>query len=265
MFNSQISKEGWRIDVRFEADSLIFCNGLKYLQSDEDFLLAICLNNGYYKRENIYRMIKFALNFSKRVQIFTTDGPAKHNHYALGESETKTARETRLDRNHLRNLCRDGLERINADLPATAQRTLTFLEWNDIYQDRAYIDNYAEVKTLYNKNKHLQNDVQDNTRQVLSKRMGIQSSIDSALAIGIEYTLEELAFILSYSGLNAKTKPIPDHGANKFNYTYYEPWIVLENYVNGAYGNKPREGIGFVITKITGLDVIKSNVKKQVT
>ncbi len=104
-FNNNVRPEGWRMDILSKGDSLVFRNGLRYLEDGEDFLLAICLNNGYYKRENIYRMIKFALNFSKRVQVFTTDGPAKHNHFALGESETKAARETRLDRNHLRNLC----------------------------------------------------------------------------------------------------------------------------------------------------------------
>src|SRR3989344_6419360 len=116
-FNSQVQQEGWRMDVQLEANSPILKNGLRFLEDNQDLLLAICLNNGYYKRENIHRMLKFALNISKRVTIFTTDGPAKHNYLALGKSETEAIRETRLNKNRLQNLCAIALERINATLP----------------------------------------------------------------------------------------------------------------------------------------------------
>lgn len=249
-FNSQIQQEGWRMDVRLEADSAILKNGLEYLEDNRDLLLAICLNNGYYKRENIYRMLKFALNFSKRVQIFTTDGPAKHNYLALGKSEVEAIRETRLNKNRLQNLCAIGLERINANLPENARYTVTYMKWEDIYKDKAYLDSYALIRKLYANNAHFKNDIEETSRQVLLNRIGIESQVESVLSVGIEYIFEELAFILAYSSLGAGTKPISDHGTNGFNYIYYESWPVFEKLVNGEYDNQPREKIGFAIAKI---------------
>ena len=249
-FNSHIQQEGWRMDVRMEANSTILKNGLKYMEDNQDLLLAICLNNGYYKRENIYRMLKFALNLSKRVQIFTTDGPAKHNYLALGKSEVEAIRETRLNKNRLQNLCAIGLERINATLPENARYTLTYMKWEDIYIDKAYLDSYAQIKELYANSAEFKKDIQETSRQVLLNRIGIQSQVESVLSVGIEYIFEELAFILSYSSLGAGTKPISDHGKNGFNYIYYESWPVFEKLVNGEYDNQPKEEIGFVIAKI---------------
>ena len=253
-FNSQVQQEGWRMDVRLEADSTILKNGLRYFENNQDLLLAICLNNGYYKRENIYQMLKFALNFSKRVTIFTTDGPAKHNYLALGKSETEAIRETRLNKNRLQNLCAIALERINATLPEDARHTLTYIKWADIYQDKAYLDSYAQIKKLYGSSEEFKNDIEETSRQVLLNRIGIKSQVETVLPVGIEYIFEELAFILSYASLGSQTKPISDHGVNGFSYIYYESWPVFEKLVNGEYDNQPKEKIGFVIAKIENLN-----------
>ncbi len=252
-FNSQIQSEAWRMDVRLEADSLIFKTGFRYLEKGEDLLLAICLNNGYYKRDSIYQMLKFSLNFSKRVQVFTTDGPAKHNYLARGKLETEAIRETRLHKNRLQNQCNAGLERINATLPENFRYTLTYLEWKNIYKDKSYLDSYARVKQLYVSSEQFKNDIEETSRQVLLNRIGIQSHVEAVLSVGIEYVFEELAFILSYSALGPQTKPLADHGKKGFNYIYYEPWPVFEKLVNGEYDNQPKREIGFVIAKIKNL------------
>lgn len=253
-FNSQVQQEGWRMDVRLEVDGTILKNGLEYLEDNQDLLLAICLNNGYYKRENIYRMLKFVLNISRRVQIFTTDGPAKHNYLALGKSEVEAIRETRLNKNRLQNLCTIALERINATLQENTRYSLTYMKWEDIYKDKAYLDSYAQIKKLYANSAQFKNDIEETSRQVLLNRIGIQSQVESVLSVGIEYIFEELAFILAYSSLGAQTKPISDHGAKGFNYIYYESWPVFEKLVNGEYDNQPKEKIGFVIAKIEDIN-----------
>lgn len=238
------------MNVSFEAPSPIFETGLHYLESGTDLLLALCLNNGYYNRENIYRMLTFALSFSKRVQVFTTDGPAKHNYRAFGKPEDEVIRDTRLARNRLRNQCNAGLARFNAHLPLSEHRTITFLDWASIYKDAAYQISYQNLKNLYHNRADFKKDIDQTSAHVLLTRIGITKNVEAVLPIAIKYVLEELAFILSYQRLSPENKPFADHGANGFNYIYYESWPVFENLANGEYDNQRKEGIGFVIAKI---------------
>ena len=87
--------------VHTDLTGQVFETGSKYLDEGQDLLLALCLNNGYYKRESIYRMLKSVLAFSKNVHVFTTAGPAKHNYRALGRPENEVIRDTRLAGNRL--------------------------------------------------------------------------------------------------------------------------------------------------------------------
>lgn len=249
-FNKEIQPEGWQMEVSFNADTPVLTNGLKYLSDNSDLLLAMCLNNGYYNRENIYRMLKFALSFSNCVQIFITDGPAKHNYLALGKEKDKIPAVTRLARNRLRNQCNEGLRRINVELPESERRAVTFMEWEDIYKDQTYQDSYKALKDLYAANSEFKKDIDDSSEKVLLNRIGIEKEVEAVLSIGIEYVVEELAFILAYSKLEAATKPVSDHGNQGFSYFYYENWPVFEKLANGIYDQKPKDGIGFVIAKI---------------
>ncbi|MES2225770.1 MAG: tRNA-dependent cyclodipeptide synthase [Patescibacteria group bacterium] len=249
-FNQQVCSEGWRMAVDQNADAVPSRLGLKYLYAGKDVLLAMCLNNGYYHRENIYRMLRFALTFSNRMQIFTTDGPAKHNYEALGKVKSKIPAITRLARNRLRNQCMDALGRINAELPQDEQRSITFMEWEHIYADQAYVDSYKYLKDLYSMSTEFRTDINDTSEQVLLNRIGIEKEVKAVLSIGIEYVIEELAFILAYRSLGPASKPIRDHGHEGFSYLYYEPWPVFEKLIRGEYDGMAKEGIGFVVAKI---------------
>ncbi len=250
LFNQQVFKEGWEMDILSEPKSAVFCRGFEYLETKQDLLLALCLNNSYFKRENIYRLLKFALAFSDSVQIFTTDGPAKHNYRAFGRPESEVTRETRLERNHLRNLIRDALSIINSQLSPDQQKTVSFLDWEAIYADPAYQSSVHELRRLYETSIEFRKDVNDATTKVLLSRTGIKKSTKAILSEGVQYVFEEVGFILSYTKLLPTAKPIPEHGVRGFNYIYHESWPILEKLVHGAYGNKPEDSIGFVIAKI---------------
>ena len=220
------------------------------MKRKSDLLLAMCLNNGYYKRENIYRMLKFALAFSRSVQIFTTDGPAKHNYRAFGTPEVEVERKTRLERNHLRNLTRDALARINKELPPEEQKTINFLDWEAIYADSEYQKTLESLKNMYESNDEFKNDINAITTKVLLSRVGINKDTEAILDEGIQYVLEEVSFIVSYMRMAPAAKPMPEHGKGGFNYIYYESWPVFEKLVNGNYGTPSMDGIGFAIAKI---------------
>ncbi|MBU6323767.1 MAG: tRNA-dependent cyclodipeptide synthase [Patescibacteria group bacterium] len=253
-FNAEAEREGWKMDILSGPTSKIFEQGLKDLDSREEMLLALCLNNSYYKRENIYRMLKFSLAFSKSVQVFTTDGPARHNYRAFGKDEAYAERKTRLERNHLRNLTNDALGLINKDLPPEEQKTVAFMDWERIYADPEYRESLDMLKKLYESNEEFRSDINSITTQVLLSRVGINKDTEAVLEEGIQYVLEEVAFIASYMKLSEGIKPKAEHGKDGFNYIYYESWPVLEKLVNGDYDGQPKDGIGFVIAKITQSD-----------
>src|SRR3569832_2382025 len=100
----------WAISIDDSTDgSLIFRRGLSVLREHGHLLVAICLNNGYYKRARIRALIEVAATLSSRVTIFFTDGPAKHNYLALGRSPHKTEQQIRKQRNQHRNANNDAI------------------------------------------------------------------------------------------------------------------------------------------------------------
>src|SRR5262249_41151820 len=80
-FNLEIQPEGWEAGIASSrCTELVFQRGERLLLSRAPILLPICLNNGFYSRENIYRLLRFVTYFSNEVTVFFTDGPAKHNY-----------------------------------------------------------------------------------------------------------------------------------------------------------------------------------------
>lgn len=272
-FNETVRLQGWRMEVNLVATSPVFETGLKYLSTGQDLLLPLCLNNGYYDRDNICRMLQFVASFSKHVQIFTTEGPARRNEMAKGKLEGESIAKVHLGGNKLRNFYAKSLSRIAEHTPLASkalscldyqetmqekkarkklskERSLEDSSWKFIYRDQAYLDSYAYLKDLYADNEAFRNDIQANTRNVLLKRFNLTALGPEQFADGVEYVLEELAMILSYSRLGPDAKSLQDHGAKGFNYIYYESWPVFENLMNGAYDGTVREEIGFVIAEL---------------
>ena len=256
-FNASVRAEGWGAEVLSGAQSGVCERGAEFLKNKEDMLLALCLNNGYYNRENIYRMLKFALAFSRRVQVFTTDGPTRHNYRALRPDMDTIGveRKIRLEKHGLQNKIKDALKRINIALPADAQRSVIFLEWQPIYADTQYQKDHVLLQELYDNNSDFRRDIESATRYVLSNRKGMKGDMEQALNEGVHYVLEELAFIRAYSRLGAEAKPVADHGAKVFNYIYYESWPVFEKLMNGGYGSESSTEVGYVIVKMISNEI----------
>lgn len=276
-FNETVRPQGWRMEVNLVATSPVFETGLKYLSTGQDLLLPLCLNNGYYDRENIYRMLQFAASFSNHVQVFTTEGPARRNEMAKDKPPGEAIAKAHLGGNKLRNFYAQSLDPKDKTTPLVAkafscldyqetvqekkarkklskERSLEDSSWKFIYRDKAYIRSRKELRTLYYRSSAFQNDVRANTEYVLLKRFNLTALRPKQLALGARYVLEELAMILSYIRLGPEAKPLQDHGSNGFNYIYNESWPVFENLMNGVYDGQPRQQIGFVIAELNPKD-----------
>lgn len=236
--------DDWVVELDKDADnSGIFRVGRRVLQKRGHILVAICLNNGYYKRARIAKIIQVASGLSDEVTVFFTDGPAIHNYIALGRSEHYALKQVRKQRHQLKNACDAAI----SELDSAAAR-FSFVDWKEVYSRADYISTFSELTSLYDTNAKFQNDIRDATRSVL-QRSRQQGDVERAVDIGIRYSLEELAFLLIYENI-AAAKALPTSGDSDFAYIYHLRWEILEKLANGFYDHRMRNHVGFVVLSI---------------
>jgi len=225
----------------------------------EQMLIPICLNNGYYTRERVFNLLLFASRTSKQVSVFFTDGPAKHNYLAIGKTEREARRECHRHLNRLRNHCHAALARINGDRQTNELFEVSFVDWDSIYQARAFQREYRHLLRLYQADERFREDVRQTTHEVLRKKVAPleklhlqQLSMNSVVEMAVHYSLEELAFLTTYGTCREfKAHELADE-ANEgqpkpFVYVYYQRWQVFERLVEGLYDGINRQEIGFYI------------------
>lgn len=233
--------QGWRASLDSDVpDAAIFRTGLRVLCDRGPVLLAICLNNGYYKRSRIRRLIQATVALSPRVTIFFTDGPAKHNYLALGRSAQYATNQTRKQRNQLMNSC---LEAITVIRETNPEVNVGFINWADIYSHMSYKSTYVYLMRLYEQCKRFYDEVRQSTRDVLMRdRRGEDE--EAIVDVGVQYSIEELAFLLAYEHMVGEARGL---ASEEFVYLYYLRWEILENLVNGAYDGVVRSSVGFAV------------------
>ena len=240
----------------------VFRRGAEMLALRERMLIPICLNNGYYTREKVFQLLLFASRASRQVSIFFTDGPARHNYLAIGKTAKEAERECRRHLNRLRNHCVAAVDKINIDRQTAAVFEVYFNDWNSIYGDSFYQLESRRLLRLYQRDDRFRSDVRRTTQEVLKKKVAVPADsfqsneleLESVVDRAIHYSLEELAFLLTYSkrldhleALKAPYNQMRNGTRASFVYVYNQRWPVFENLVDGAYdGNEHRE-IGFHI------------------
>ncbi len=256
--NSKLITHGFQVLLEGEfGDHNIFDRGALHLIRHRRLVLPMCLNNGYYNRGNIAKLMIAASAISERVFVFFTDGPAIHNYLAYGKDETFARRESRKQFNRLRNCCEEALRTI----PGEAKKfDFDSLRWEKIYQWTYWQEQRDYLAELLTESEEFNRDVRDTTKSVLSKRLGIEGKVDnleSRIDIAVMYTIEELAFLLAASrriGEVEENEPalgqVTDEQA-PFCYVYYEHWPVMERLIDGRYDGVSRETIGYLIMTLS--------------
>lgn len=235
--------EGWALEIDNGVDdSIIFQRGLDVLLQHGHLLVAICLNNGYYKRERIKKILEVAAALSKQVTIFFTDGPTKHNYLALGRSLEKTEQQVRKQRHQLRNACDAAIQFISRSVH------FNFVDWDDVYDREDYKLAYRELLNLYENNTRFRIDVRAATKDVLFRSKD-HIDIEKVVDIGIHYTIEELAFLMIFGRLAAELDHTTTSEIN-FGYIYHLRWEIFEDLVNGRYDGMIRCSVGFILLNL---------------
>ena len=258
--NAHWRMHGWQATID-ESDhrSRVRQNGIEFLATSGRMVLPICLNNGYYNRATVHRLVTFAAGFSRSVSFFFTDGPSKHNYLAMGKSLKEAERKCHRHFNRLRNFCESGVEALQSGNDVSFD--LDLHRWTKIYKRLDWKREHAYLRELYRSNEAFRADVRSATFLVLERRIGKTEDLEQRTEIAIEYTLEELAFILiaptrlaelenSKAGVGKIEK-----AEAQFSYIYYEPWPVMERLVDGYYDSIVRWNIGFCVLDIAVMPV----------
>lgn len=255
--NHAVANFGWSAAIDAESHrSPVRTRGLRLLESGGTLVIPICLNNGYYKRETVHHLIRTAAALSNSISIFFTDGPSKHNYIAAGKSESSALRDCRRHFNRLRNFCVSGVDILPTDLRSNFD--LDLHRWSRIYKRSDWQEEFRYLLNLYESRELFRDEVRSTTRQVLEKRMGC-IDLEQRTDVAINYTLEELAFILIASRRTAELENSRagrgkiEGASTPFAYIYYESWPVMERLVDGCYDGIVRENIGFCILDLKAL------------
>lgn len=236
---------GWSASVDASVpDTTVFRTGLRVLMRGGTVLLAICLNNGYYKRPRIEKLIQAAIGLSPRVTIFFTDGPAKHNYMALGRTKQYALRQTRKQHHQLMNACRAAIEWIRATKPDVS---IDFIDWADVYAREDYRQTFSALQALYEGSAEFRIDIREATHEVLSRSRS-EENAKTIIDVGVLYSLEELAFLLVFENMVGEKSGVR---SEDFAYLYYLRWEIFERLVNGQYDGKLRSDVGFALLSVT--------------
>jgi tRNA-dependent cyclodipeptide synthase len=238
----------------------LFVRGNRMIIRRERMLLPICLNNGYYTREQVFKLLLFASQNSKQVSVFFTDGPARHNYRAIGKTEEEARRECHRHLNRLRNHCHAAIAKINAGNEISEHFLVTFIDWKSIYTSCLFQNEYHRLLTLYQQNECFREDVRRTTHEVLRKKVAVplhelclqQFRMNSIVDIAVHYSLEELAFLMTYAkygdfGAFTSAEKSDEAPLKPFVYVYYQRWHVFERLAEGFYDRITHPEIGFYL------------------
>lgn len=251
-FNGKIDKEGWlaRIDDN-TCNRQAIKVGLEVVASSGQLLIPICLGNGYYKRSQIKKILRFAASLSERVTIFFTDGPAKHNLFARGKNNIETQKAIKKQISQLRNSCNEAINWINNN--EIYKIHPYFIDWESVYIRDDYKAELEYLNDLYLKGGTFRKEVRKSTDDVVVRWMkyeGVKGNQKEIVEIAKDYALEELAFLAIYCNiageLLGKYKSV-----ERFCYMYYTHWDILEKYAAARYDGIKRPEIGCAVLLVS--------------
>lgn len=214
--------------MKIHSQSVI---GERALKEKEAVLIGLSIKNSYFKDENIEELISWAHEHFGKVNIMCPDEPAFHTLLSLGHSEKKAKEKSTLECNRLVNKC----NRVIANLKLADRARI--IRWVDLNQNEAYRSTLKDIEHLYKSNESFRTDVRATTRQVIEQH-GTTLPIETAIDIGVDFFLKELALIIN----SAEILKVPLSA-----YVYHKRMPVLEHMLDGKYGYQPPTNTGYLV------------------
>ncbi|MDR1522845.1 MAG: tRNA-dependent cyclodipeptide synthase [Endomicrobium sp.] len=168
----------------------------KIFNLKEHALIGISPFNSYYSEENLKRLFAWGLNLNhfKEVNIFIPDGISAYTLQAMGYSEEKAKKKTKLHDNNLKNKAIRALVANNV-VDVEANNMMVFC--SDLMKSESYLKFYDNYKKLYESNEDFKEGCLATSKMVLASK-GFQGDMnDEAVGVAAKYFIAELPVYLN--------------------------------------------------------------------
>ncbi len=196
-------------------------------------IIGMSPGNSYFKDKTVDTLLRYSADHFSPVRVLIAGKPAEHTYRGIGYSPARAKRKARLKANALRNRCMRSMERINGDV--------ALIGWEEeVERDGSYLQELDAIASLYAENAGFREEARAATRTVLSDKL--KEGIDSEHAIdeGVNYLLEELAF------LSASPKIFAEE---RIAYVYHRRWRIYEDFAGGVFDGRSRDDLGFIVVR----------------
>lgn len=205
--------------------------------NNELLIVGMSPGNSYFRQEVITKLLKFAVQEYKNIEIFIPDIPAIATYVALGYPENIARREKAIPQgNAFRNRIRKAIDQENINI-----NNISIFDWKkeNIENNPEYKNQYDYLKNLYIKNDDFKKDINEATSQVLFDNPFKKKTItESDIEIGTHYIISEFAFMLFL--------PFYKKEYSSFIYGYHKPWPVWEKFIDGFYDGILKSNLKFI-------------------
>jgi cyclo(L-tyrosyl-L-tyrosyl) synthase len=163
----------------------------------EHALISISPFNSYYSQENLNKLFSWGLSSFKKINIFIPDMISVYTLQAIGYSEMKAKRKTRLHDNSLKNKALRALlaNNLSEDI---ANDMMIFC--NDLmHHNEKYLKFHKIYKKLYEDDENFRDGCLATSKRVLASKDILGVNNDEAADIAAKYFLAELPLQLNAS------------------------------------------------------------------
>ena len=201
-------------------------------------VIGMSPGNSYFKDDVIERLLKSVVEKFGGAAVLIPNIPAISTYIALGYPENIARRDKALPKgNNLRNK----VEKTKAKLKYSSEK-VKLRNWeNEVENNPDYKEKHDAVLRLYESNYSFRMSVDDATREVLENADQEISDLNTAVKIGVDYLLSEIAFM----------EFAPQYlGTSKTIYIYHRHWPVYEKYIAGDFDAIKKSWLGFEIVNV---------------
>jgi cyclo(L-tyrosyl-L-tyrosyl) synthase len=201
------------------------------------YVIGMSPGNSYFKDENVYHLLKTAVEQFGRVGVFIADIPAISTYVALGYPENRARRDKAIPQS---NALKNRVLKAMAELGYSGDVVRIFDWEKEIENNKEYEKKYGELSTFYNNNEKFRNSADATTRVVLEGSKHKISDMKKAISIAVHYLISEFSFM----------EFLPSYlGVEKVVYVYHKKWEVYEDYIAGKFDCIPKPHLAFLVVE----------------
>jgi cyclo(L-tyrosyl-L-tyrosyl) synthase len=203
--------------------------GTEVLDERQTIILGVSINNSYFKKGNLERLITWASSKAKNVIVMIPDKPSVYTMVACGYEHDKAEREARLKANSLEN-------KVIEIVAEHWIKNVSVIRWNKLVGNPRYLESLVQMKHEYDTDLCFRHATRQMTAEVITNGTSAAASKDQ-VDTGVCFLLEELAFILNAPAIL---------GEEKVAYVYHKPIKILKDLLAGEYHYEPLPNVEFM-------------------